>query len=46
MTPDIKNQQLGGHGFSGVPSWLKTIIDFKALQCISGYLHPNALNAF
>ena len=36
----------GGHGFSGVPSWLKTIIDFEALQCISGYLHPNALNAF
>jgi acetyl esterase/lipase len=36
----------GGHGFSGVLSWLKTIIDFEALQCISGYLHPNALNAF
>jgi hypothetical protein len=36
----------GGHGFSGVPSWLKTIIDFEALQCIIGYLHPNPMNAF
>jgi acetyl esterase/lipase len=36
----------GGHGFSGVPSWLKTIIDVEALQCISGYLHPNPMNAF
>jgi len=36
----------GGHGFSGVPSWLKTIIDSEALQCISGYLHPNPRNAF
>jgi acetyl esterase/lipase len=36
----------GGHQFSGVPSWLKTIIDAEALQCISGYLHPNPFNAF
>jgi acetyl esterase/lipase len=36
----------GGHGFSGLPSWLKTLIDIQALQCISGYLHPNPLNAF
>jgi acetyl esterase/lipase len=36
----------GGHEFSGVPSWLKTIIDTEALQCISGYLHPNPFNAF
>src|ERR1700740_2156985 len=26
----------GSHEFSGVPSWLKTIIDLEALQCISG----------
>jgi dipeptidyl aminopeptidase/acylaminoacyl peptidase len=35
----------GGHWFSGVPSWLKTITDNQALQCISGY-YPNPLNAF
>jgi acetyl esterase/lipase len=36
----------GGHEFSGVQSWLRTIIDTETLQCISGYLHPNPLNAF
>jgi acetyl esterase/lipase len=36
----------GGHEFSGVPSWLKMIIDTEALQCISGYLRPNPFNAF
>jgi acetyl esterase/lipase len=36
----------GRHGFSGLPSWLKTAIDIQALQSISGYLHPNRLNAF
>jgi acetyl esterase/lipase len=35
----------GGHGFSGVPPWLKTITDIEALQCITGYLHPNPSNA-
>lgn len=36
----------GGHAFSGVPSWLKSIIDAETLECISGYLHPNPLDAF
>jgi hypothetical protein len=36
----------GGHEFSGVQSWLRKIIDTETLQCISGYLHPNPLNAF
>jgi acetyl esterase/lipase len=36
----------GGHAFTGIPSWLKTLIYSQALQCISGYLHPNPWNAF
>lgn len=36
----------GGHAFSGVPPWLKAIIDAEALECISGYLHPNPSVAF
>jgi large repetitive protein len=35
----------GGHAFSGVPPWLKTLTDSEALQCMTGYLHPNPFNA-
>jgi mono/diheme cytochrome c family protein len=35
----------GGHAFTGIPSWLKTIIYNQALQFLSGYLHPNPLSS-
>jgi acetyl esterase/lipase len=35
----------GGHAFAGLTSWQRNLVDLQALQCISGYLHPNPLNA-
>jgi acetyl esterase/lipase len=37
---------MGGHAFTGVPDGLKTFVYTEALNCISGYLHPDPLNAF